>query len=234
MLQLHAVESGYGMGQVLFGVSLSIAPGACVSLMGRNGMGKTTTVRTIMGQLPLIGGQIHRFGDDRPDIMPFEIARAGIGLVPEGRQVFSNLTVAENLQTFFRPPHDKRQSHWHFDRVLTLFPRLAERVGHLGNHLSGGEQQMLAIGRALMTNPKLLILDEATEGLAPIIRRQIWDCLNTLKAEGQSILIIDKNVKAIAKLADHHYILDKGRIVWDGDSTSLLETPDLTARYLGV
>ena len=123
---------------------------------------------------------------------------------------------------FFRPPHDKRQSHWHFDRVLTLFPRLAERVGHLGNHLSGGEQQMLAIGRALMTNPKLLILDEATEGLAPIIRRQIWDCLNTLKAEGQSILIIDKNVKAIAKLADHHYIIDKGRIVWDGDSTSLL------------
>ena len=234
MLQLHAVESGYGMGQVLFGVSLSIAPGACVSLMGRNGMGKTTTVRTIMGQLPLIGGQIRRFGDERPDIMPFEIARAGIGLVPEGRQVFSNLTVAENLQTFFRPPHDKHQSHWHFDRVLTLFPRLAERVGHLGNHLSGGEQQMLAIGRALMTNPKLLILDEATEGLAPIIRRQIWDCLNTLKAEGQSILIIDKNVKAIAKLADHHYILDKGRIVWDGDSTSLLETPDLTARYLGV
>ena len=234
MLQLHAVESGYGMGQVLFGVSLSIAPGACVSLMGRNGMGKTTTVRTIMGQLPLIGGQIHRFDDDRPDIMPFEIARAGIGLVPEGRQVFSNLTVAENLQTFFRPPHDKRQSHWHFDRVLTLFPRLAERVAHLGNHLSGGEQQMLAIGRALMTYPKLLILDEATEGLAPIIRRQIWNCLNTLKAEGQSILIIDKNVKAIAKLADHHYILDKGRIVWDGDSTSLLETPNLTARYLGV
>jgi branched-chain amino acid transport system ATP-binding protein len=234
MLQLHAVESGYEMGQVLFGVSLSIAPGACVSLMGRNGMGKTTTVRTIMGQLPLIGGQIRRFGDDRPDIMPFEIARAGIGLVPEGRQVFPNLTVAENLQTFFRPPHDKRQSHWHFERVLTLFPRLAERVGHLGNHLSGGEQQMLAIGRALMTNPKLLILDEATEGLAPIIRRQIWDCLNTLKAEGQSILIIDKNVKAIAKLADHHYIIDKGRIVWDGDSTSLLETPDLTARYLGV
>jgi branched-chain amino acid transport system ATP-binding protein len=187
-----------------------------------------------MGQLPLIGGQIHRFGDNQPDIMPFEIARAGIGLVPEGRQIFSNLTVAENLQTFFRPPQNKSQSHWHFKRVLTLFPRLAERVDHSGNHLSGGEQQMLAIGRALMTNPKLLILDEATEGLAPIIRRQIWDCLNALKAEGQSILIIDKNVKAIAKLADHHYILDKGRTVWDGDSASLLETPDLTARYLGV
>ena len=234
MLQLQSVKSGYGMGQVLFDVSLSVAPGACVSLMGRNGMGKTTTVRTIMGQLPLIGGQIQRFGNNQPDIMPFEIARAGIGLVPEGRQIFSNLTVAENLQTFFRPPQNKSQSHWHFERVLTLFPRLAERVDHSGNHLSGGEQQMLAIGRALMTNPKLLILDEATEGLAPIIRRQIWDCLNTLKAEGQSILIIDKNVKAIAKLADHHYILDKGRTVWDGDSASLLETPDLTARYLGV
>ena len=234
MLQLQSVESGYGMGQVLFDVSLSVAPGACVSLMGRNGMGKTTTVRTIMGQLSLIGGQIQRFGNNQPDIMPFEIARAGIGLVPEGRQIFSNLTVAENLQTFFRPPQNKSQSHWHFERVLTLFPRLAERVDHSGNHLSGGEQQMLAIGRALMTNPKLLILDEATEGLAPIIRRQIWDCLNTLKAEGQSILIIDKNVKAIAKLADHHYILDKGRTVWDGDSASLLETPDLTARYLGV
>ena len=234
MLQLQSVESGYGMGQVLFDVSLSVAPGACVSLMGRNGMGKTTTVRTIMGQLPLIGGQIQRFGNNQPDIMPFEIARAGIGLVPEGRQIFSNLTVAENLQTFFRPPQNKSQSHWHFERVLTLFPRLAERVDHSGNHLSGGEQQMLAIGRALMTNPKLLILDEATEGLAPIIRRQIWYCLNTLKAEGQSILIIDKNVKAIAKLADHHYILDKGRTVWDGDSASLLETPDLTARYLGV
>ena len=234
MLQLQSVESGYGMGQVLFDVSLSVAPGACVSLMGRNGMGKTTTVRTIMGQLPLIGGQIQRFGNNQPDIMPFEIARAGIGLVPEGRQIFSNLTVAENLQTFFRPPQNKSQSHWHFERALTLFPRLAERVDHPGNHLSGGEQQMLAIGRALMTNPKLLILDEATEGLAPIIRRQIWDCLNALKAEGQSILIIDKNVKAIAKLADHHYILDKGRTVWDGDSASLLETPDLTARYLGV
>jgi branched-chain amino acid transport system ATP-binding protein len=184
--------------------------------------------------LPLISGQIQRFGNNQPDIMPFEIARAGIGLVPEGRQIFSNLTVAENLQTFFRPPQNKSQSHWHFKRVLTLFPRLAERVDHSGNHLSGGEQQMLAIGRALMTNPKLLILDEATEGLAPIIRRQIWDCLNALKAEGQSILIIDKNVKAIAKLADHHYILDKGRTVWDGDSASLLETPDLTARYLGV
>jgi branched-chain amino acid transport system ATP-binding protein len=234
MLKLHAVESGYGVGQVLFEVSLSVAPGACVSLMGRNGMGKTTTIRTIMGQLPLTGGRISRFGDDRPSRSAYEIARSGIGLVPEGRQIFSNLSVRENLQTFFRPPSMQGAAAWTYERVLDLFPRLAERREHAGNHLSGGEQQMLAIGRALMTNPKLLILDEATEGLAPIIRTQIWNCLNTLKAEGQSILIIDKNVKAIARLADHHYILDKGRIVWDGNSQSLLETPDLTARYLGV
>ena len=234
MLQLHAVESGYGVGQVLFEVSLSVAPGACVSLMGRNGMGKTTTIRTIMGQLPLTGGRISRFGDDRPSRPAYEIARSGIGLVPEGRQIFSNLSVRENLQTFFRPPSMHGAAAWTYERVLDLFPQLAERREHAGNHLSGGEQQMLAIGRALMTNPKLLILDEATEGLAPIIRTQIWNCLNTLKAEGQSILIIDKNVKAIARLADHHYILDKGRIVWDGNSQSLLETPDLTARYLGV
>jgi len=234
MLHLHNVQSGYGAGQVLFGVSLAVPPGKVISLMGRNGMGKTTTIRTIMGQLPLIAGRIERFGDDRPDQLPFQIARAGIGLVPEGRQIFSNLNVAENLQTFYLPPRDDTASHWHYDRVLALFPRLAERRDHAGNHLSGGEQQMLAIGRALMTNPKLLILDEATEGLAPIIRNQIWDCIATLKAEGQSILIIDKNVKAMARLADHHYILDKGRVVWDGDSKTLLGTDGLTVRYLGV
>jgi branched-chain amino acid transport system ATP-binding protein len=234
MLHLHNVQSGYGAGQVLFGVSLAVPAGKVVSLMGRNGMGKTTTIRTIMGQVPLTAGRIERFGDDRPDPLPFQIARAGIGLVPEGRQIFSNLNVTENLQTFYQPPRDNSASHWHYDRVLALFPRLAERRDHAGNHLSGGEQQMLAIGRALMTNPKLLILDEATEGLAPIIRNQIWDCLATLKAEGQSILIIDKNVRAIARLADHHYILDKGRVVWDGDSETLLGTDGLTARYLGV
>jgi branched-chain amino acid transport system ATP-binding protein len=234
MLHLHDIESGYGAGQVLFGVSLSVPAGRVVSLMGRNGMGKTTTIRTIMGQLPLTAGQISRFGNDQPDQLPFQIARAGIGLVPEGRQIFSNLDVTENLKTFYRPPRDGGGSHWHYERVLDLFPRLAERRDHAGNHLSGGEQQMLAIGRALMTNPKLLILDEATEGLAPIIRTQIWDCLATLKAEGQSILIIDKNVKAIARLADHHYILDKGRVVWNGDSKTLLATKGLTERYLGV
>ena len=234
MLHLHDIESGYGAGQVLFGVSLSVPAGHVVSLMGRNGMGKTTTIRTIMGQLPLTAGRISRFGNDQPDQLPFQIARLGIGLVPEGRQIFSNLDVTENLKTFYRPPRDGGGSHWHYERVLDLFPRLAERRDHAGNHLSGGEQQMLAIGRALMTNPKLLILDEATEGLAPIIRTQIWDCLAVLKAEGQSILIIDKNVKAIARLADHHYILDKGRVVWSGDSEALLATEGLTARYLGV
>ena len=234
MLHLHDIESGYGAGQVLFGVSLSVPAGRVVSLMGRNGMGKTTTIRTIMGQLPLTAGRISRFGNDQPDQLPFQIARAGIGLVPEGRQIFSNLDVTENLKTFYRPPRDGGGSHWHYERVLDLFPRLAERRDHAGNHLSGGEQQMLAIGRALMTNPKLLILDEATEGLAPIIRTQIWDCLAALKAEGQSILIIDKNVKAIARLADHHYILDKGRVVWNGDSKTLLATKGLTERYLGV
>ena len=234
MLHLHDIESGYGAGQVLFGVSLSVPAGRVVSLMGRNGMGKTTTIRTIMGQLPLTAGRISRFGNDQPDQLPFQIARLGIGLVPEGRQIFSNLDVTENLKTFYRPPRDGGGSHWHYERVLDLFPRLAERRDHAGNHLSGGEQQMLAIGRALMTNPKLLVLDEATEGLAPIIRTQIWDCLATLKAEGQSILIIDKNVKAIARLADHHYILDKGRVVWNGDSKTLLATKGLTERYLGV
>ena len=234
MLHLHDIESGYGAGQVLFGVSLSVPAGRVVSLMGRNGMGKTTTIRTIMGQLPLTAGRISRFGNDQPDQLPFQIARLGLGLVPEGRQIFSNLDVTENLKTFYRPPRDGGGSHWHYERVLDLFPRLAERRAHAGNHLSGGEQQMLAIGRALMTNPKLLILDEATEGLAPIIRTQIWDCLATLKAEGQSILIIDKNVKAIARLADHHYILDKGRVVWNGDSRTLLATKGLTERYLGV
>ena len=234
MLELDHIDAGYGAGQVLFGVCLTVTAGACVSLMGRNGMGKTTTVRTIMGQIPLIAGRISRFGDARLARPSFDIARAGIGLVPEGRQIFSNLTVRENLQTFFRPPTDQAGTSWHFDRVLDLFPRLAERLDHAGNHLSGGEQQMLAIGRALMTNPKLLILDEATEGLAPIIRRQIWDCLQRLKQDGQSILIIDKNLDAIARLADHHYILDKGRVVWHGDSKLLLATTGLKSRYLGV
>ena len=234
MLRLFDIEAGYGAGQVLFGVSLSITAGACVSLMGRNGMGKTTTVRVIMGQLPLTAGRIIRFGDDRSNRPSFDIAQDGIGLVPEGRQIFSNLTVRENLLTFFRVPEAHTGASWNFDRVLDLFPRLAERLDHAGNQLSGGEQQMLAIGRALMTNPKLLILDEATEGLAPIIRDQIWTCLELLKQDGQSILIIDKNIDAIANLADDNYILDKGRVVWHGSSSELLAEADLKSCYLGV
>ena len=233
MLELDGVEAGYGSAQVLFGVSFSVNAGACVSLMGRNGMGKTTTVRAIMGQLPLQGGRITRFGLDDIGRDPFELARAGIGLVPEGRQIFTNLSVRENLATFFRPARDG-DTIWTMDSVLDLFPRLRERLGHSGNNLSGGEQQMLAIGRALMTNPRLLVLDEATEGLAPIIRQQIWECLAMLKRAGQSILVIDKNITALARLADHHCILEKGRVVWQGDSAALTANPDLTSRYLGV
>ncbi len=233
MLELDGVEAGYGSAQVLFGVSFSVNAGACVSLMGRNGMGKTTTVRAIMGQLPLQGGRITRFGLDDSGRDPFELARAGIGLVPEGRQIFTNLSVRENLATFFRPARDG-DTIWTMDSVLDLFPRLRERLGHSGNNLSGGEQQMLAIGRALMTNPRLLVLDEATEGLAPIIRQQIWECLAMLKHAGQSILVIDKNITALARLADHHCILEKGRVVWQGDSAALTADPDLTSRYLGV
>ena len=233
MLELDGVEAGYGSAQVLFGVSFSVNAGACVSLMGRNGMGKTTTVRAIMGQLPLQGGCITRFGMADSGRDPFELARAGIGLVPEGRQIFTNLSVRENLATFFRPGRDG-DTIWTLDSVLELFPRLRERLGHSGNNLSGGEQQMLAIGRALMTNPRLLVLDEATEGLAPIIRQQIWGCLAMLKDAGQSILVIDKNITALARLADHHCILEKGRVVWQGDSAALTADPDLTSRYLGV
>ena len=233
MLELDGVEAGYGSAQVLFGVSFSVDAGACVSLMGRNGMGKTTTVRAIMGQLPLQGGRITRFGMDDSGRDPFELARAGIGLVPEGRQVFTNLSVRENLDTFFRPSRDG-DTIWTMDSVLELFPRLRERLGHSGNNLSGGEQQMLAIGRALMTNPRLLVLDEATEGLAPIIREQIWGCLAMLKGAGQSILVIDKNINALARLADHHCILEKGRVVWQGDSAALTADPDLISSYLGV
>ena len=234
MLKLENVQAGYGAGRVLFGVDLEVMPGSCVSLMGRNGMGKTTTIRTIMGQLALKAGRITRFGDSNVPRDVHDIARAGIGLVPEGRQIFSNLSVEENLRTFHRPAASGGAAEWTYDRVLDLFPRLRERVDHAGSHLSGGEQQMLAIGRALMTNPRLLILDEATEGLAPIIRTQIWDCLATLKTTGQSILIVDKNIAALTRLADQHFILEKGKIVWRGDSVALSGDSSVKSRYLGV
>ena len=234
MLTLDKVNAGYGAAQVLFDLSLHINAGECVSLMGRNGMGKTTTVRAIMGELPLQSGQIQRFGITNADMESFEVARQGIGLVPEGRQIFPNLSVSENLLTFYRPAQTDTQDEWSFDNVIELFPQLKERLDHAGDRLSGGEQQMLAIGRALITNPKLIILDEATEGLAPLIRRQIWACLNKLKQKGQSILIIDKDISAITKLADRHYILDKGSVAWQGTSTALLAEPETIDRYLGI
>jgi len=234
MITLNNVNAGYGAGQVLFDLSLEIHAGECISLMGRNGMGKTTTIRAIMGQLPVQSGQIHRFDMPAAALESFEIARAGIGLVPEGRQIFPNLSVAENLKTFYRPAPSNNKAEWTFDKVLDMFPRLKDRLDHPGNHLSGGEQQMLAIGRALITNPRLLILDEATEGLAPLIRKQIWTCLEQLKEQRQSILIVDKDIRAISKLADRHYILDKGRVVWQGTPDDLLSAPAVINTYLGV
>lgn len=233
MLELHDISASYGVTPILRGVSIRVPAGGCVSLLGRNGMGKTTTVRTIMGQLPITAGRVVRFGNDTATLESFEIARMGIGLVPEGRMVFGNLSVIEHLETFARPAQDG-PTGWTLERVLTLFPRLRERLQHLGTLLSGGEQQMLAIARALVTNPKLLILDEATEGLAPLIREQIWQTLSEIKASGVAVLVIDKNVQAIAEFADWHYILEKGQVVWEGNSNSLRNTPDIHTRYLGV
>jgi branched-chain amino acid transport system ATP-binding protein len=233
LLTLDGVETRYGRSQVLFGVSLSIAAGEMVTLMGRNGMGKTTTVRSIMGLTPAVSGSI-RFGGQEVRTFPtYRVAKLGIGLVPEGRQVFPNLTVHENLvATAAR--RSQSTVPWSVDTIFELFPRLAERQSSMGNQLSGGEQQMLAIGRALMTNPRLLILDEATEGLAPLVRREIWRCLARLKSQGQSILLIDKNVAALTKIADRHYLIERGRVVWTGTSPALAAAPDIQHRYLGV
>jgi branched-chain amino acid transport system ATP-binding protein len=233
MLAVSALEACYGQSQVLFGVDLAIGSGEVVALLGRNGMGKTTTVKAIMGILPPVGGAILLDGQPIHGLPSWRIAQSGLGLVPEGRQVFPNLTVRENLVATASQPAG-RAAPWTLDKVLGLFPALASRIDSLGNLLSGGEQQMLAIGRALMTNPRLLILDEATEGLAPLIRAEIWRCLERLKYEGQAILVIDKNIQALTRIADHHYILEKGRIVWSGQSAALQAEPSLQSRYLGV
>ena len=232
MLSMRNIESGYGASQVLFGVELNIAAGQVVTLLGRNGMGKSTLLRTLFGQLPLKSGSIHFAGQDISGWSPDRIARAGMAIVPEGRQCFPNLTVREHLSAFVR----RRQGdhHWDTDRVFALFPRLAERANHLGGQLSGGEQQMLAIGRALVTNPLLLILDEATEGLAPLVREEIWACLRTLREEGQTILIVDKYIQSLLPLADYHVILEKGRVAWHGGSAALGADQGLSERYLGV
>ncbi len=233
MLALRRIETAYGDSQVLFGVSLEVRAGEVVTLLGRNGMGKTTTVRSIMGLSPIRSGEILFEGRPIHGLAPYKVAQAGLGLVPEGRQVFPNLTVGENLVATAAHRTGKREP-WTVERIFALFPALEHRCHAMGGLLSGGEQQMLAIGRALMTNPVLLILDEATEGLAPLIRRDIWACLAALKASGQSILIIDKNVEALTRLADRHYVLEKGQVVWSGPSAALAADEDLQHRYLGV
>ncbi len=233
MLRVRDLEAFYGPSQALFGMELGIDAGEVVTLMGRNGMGKTTTVHAIMGLMPARRGVVE-FEGQRVDQLPsFRIARLGFGLVPEGRQIFPNLSVRENLIAA-SANRTGRPSPWTIERVYEFFPRLGERQRNMGNQLSGGEQQMLAIGRALMTNPKLLILDEATEGLAPLIRQEIWSCLGRLKGEGQAILVIDKNVGALIALADRHHIVEKGRVVWSGTSQALAGDRDLQHRYLGV
>jgi branched-chain amino acid transport system ATP-binding protein len=233
LLELQAVETGYGASQVLFGVDLAVPEGAVVTLLGRNGMGKTTTLRAAFGLLPLHRGRI-RFGGERIDGLATDvIARRGLALVPEGRQVFPNLSVRENLTAFADNRSASRQP-WTIERVFALFPQLARRTTAMGNQLSGGEQQMLAIGRALMTNPRLLVLDEATEGLAPLVREDIWRCLAELKASGQAILVIDKYIQRLVQLADQHTILERGRVVWHGSSSELAEQPELWHRYLGI
>jgi branched-chain amino acid transport system ATP-binding protein len=232
MLQLSHLEAAYGSSQVLFDVNLDVPEGKIVTLLGRNGMGKTTTVRSIMGMLPNKQG-IRFEGVSICGQTPDQIARRGIGLVPEGRIVFPTLTVRENLVAT-AANRRRNPNAWTLDRIYQLFPRLQERAGQLAQTLSGGEQQMLAIGRALMTNPKLLILDEATEGLAPVIRSEIWRCIEALKASGQSILLIDKNLQVLKRIADYHYILEKGRTVWSGDSTALTRDAEMVYRYVGL
>ncbi len=233
LLELDGVETSYGLSRVLFGVSLAVGAGKMVSLMGRNGMGKTTTIRSIMGLTPAAAGAIRFDGADIRTLPAYRVAKLGIGLVPEGRQVFPNLTARENLVAT-AANRASAANPWTLEKVWTLFPRLAERADSMANLLSGGEQQMLAIGRALMTNPRLLILDEATEGLAPLIRDEIWRCLERLRAGGQSILVIDKNVGALTRIADRHYLIERGRIVWSGTSRQLTASPDIVHRYLGV
>ncbi len=217
----------------MFGLSLVIAPGEMVTLMGRNGMGKTTTVRSVMGLTPAMAGSIRFDGAEIRGLPAYRIAKLGIGLVPEGRQVFPNLTARENLIAT-AANRASAADPWTLDKVCALFPRLSERLLNMANQLSGGEQQMLAIGRALMTNPRLLVLDEATEGLAPLIRAEIWQCLSRLKAQGQSILVIDKNVEALIRIADRHYLIERGRVVWTGSSIELAAAPAVQHRYLGV
>ena len=233
LLDVRNLQAGYGHAKVLFDISLNIEEGEVVTLLGRNGMGKTTTVRALFGLVKATGGEITFAGKRCDNIAPHAIARLGMGLVPEGRQIFPNLAVRENLQMAFID-RSWGAERWTLERVIGFFPRLGERRNNAGNQLSGGEQQMLAIGRALMTNPRLLVLDEATEGLAPVIRAEIWARLDALKKTGLSILVIDKELEALSKLADRHYVLEKGEIAWSGSTARLLAEPTIQETYLGV
>ncbi len=233
LLAVDAIETAYGTSQVLFGMSLVVHRGEVVTLIGRNGMGKTTTVKSIMGLLSPKSGSITMDGAPVHRQPAYRVARAGLGLVPEGRQIFPNLTVRENLVATAGNRHHAKEP-WTIDTVYRMFPRLQERERNLGSNLSGGEQQMLAIGRALMTNPKLLILDEATEGLAPLVRLEIWRCLEGLKQTGLAMIVIDKNISALLGLASRHYIVEKGRVVWQGDSAQLRASPQILHDYVGV
>lgn len=233
LLDIQGLETAYGNSQVLFGLDMQLQAGATSTLLGRNGMGKTTTVRSILGLTPPRSGSIRFRGERITGLSPDRIARMGVALVPEGRQIFPNLTVQENLIAFAARRNASEQP-WTLERIYHLFPVLEQRARNMGNQLSGGEQQMLAIGRALMTNPHLLILDEATEGLAPLIREDIWRCLDTLRAQGQSVLVIDKYVQRLIALAGHHTIMERGRAVWSGDSAALAAQPELWHRYVGI
>ncbi|WP_416899859.1 MAG: ABC transporter ATP-binding protein [Minwuia sp.] len=233
MLEVEGLDTAYGQSQVLFGMALKVGAGEVVTLMGRNGMGKTTTIRSIMGLTKPRSGSVRFEGREIAGLPSYAIAKLGLGLVPEGRQIFPNLSVRENLVATAGNRSDG-PPRWNLDNVLEAFPRLSERARNMGNQLSGGEQQMLAIARALMTNPKLLLLDEATEGLAPLIRAEIWSILDKLKAEGQAILVVDKNIAALTRLADRHTMIEKGRVVWSGTSAELAADPEIAHRYLGV
>ena len=233
LLEIDSLQAAYGDSQVLFDIALTIGEGEVATLLGRNGMGKTTTVRAICGLMPPGGGRVRLAGQDITAQRPDRIGRLGIALVPEGRQVFPNLTVKEHLVAF-AANRNSSADPWTAAKVFAFFPQLAGRRHHLGNQLSGGEQQMLAIGRALTTNPRLLILDEATEGLAPLLREEIWRCLDALRAAGQTTLVIDKYVERLIRLADHHTIIEKGRVVWHGNSAALDADHGIWHRYLGV
>ena len=233
MLTVQNIETHYGASQALFGISMNVRNGEVVTLIGRNGMGKTTFINSIMGITPITRGSIFFEDIQIEHLESFKINRKGIALVPEGRQVFPNLTVRENLVAI-SANRNNYTSPWNLNKILDLFPQLSARIDSMANLLSGGEQQMLAIGRSLMTNPKLLLLDEATEGLAPLVRNEIWKCLNQLKKEGISILVVDKNINDLARIADMHYMIEKGQIIWQGNSTELLKQKDYLGNKLGV